>query len=233
MTTAVLLLAALSACGPGAGQLPSPADPTDSAASPTPADALDPERLLEVATANMLDADSKRLTGTATVSGSTQEIAVVYAGDDAQGHKVERLSGFESVTDWVKIGDDLYIFAGEAYWQWHVGLQDLYLVVNHWVRVPADHPEHSPLLIFTGSGDSPWKPVGELTVQDADADPAVLVDTAGNRFTVSTGDTPYLVRVEMTQDSELGPATLDMILSDFGEVTDTFTAPTGEIVDLQ
>ncbi len=227
---ALLLTATLSGCGQGTE---APPEPSTSAVSPTPTTALAPAELLELATANMLGADSKRLTGTATVSGSTQEIEVAYAGTDAQGHKVERLSGFESITDWVKVGEDLYILAGEAYWQWHVGLQDLYLVVNHWVRVPADHPEHSALLVFTESGGSPWKPVGELIAENADADPVVLVDTAGNRFTVTTGDAPYLVRVEMTEESELGPATLDIALSDFGEVTDTFTAPTGEIVELQ
>jgi hypothetical protein len=231
VAAAVMLLTALTACGQGPEQ---PPVPSESAVSPTPTVAADPQELLELATRNMLEADSKRLTAVATVSGSTQDAEVVYAGDAAKGHKVERMGGFESVTDFVKIDGSLYILAGEAYWQWHVGLEDMYLVVNHWVRVPADHPEHSALLVLTDQS-SPWKPVGELTRDDAagGADSIVLVDSAGNRFTVSTGDTPFLLRVEITEDTELGPATVDITLSDFGEVTETFTAPTGDIVDLQ
>lgn len=234
LLVAGLLIAILTACGPTSGST-STSSGTGETATPSPSPVVEPEVLLQLAVSNMLEAPSKRLTGTATVSGSTQEIEIAYVGDEAKGHKVERFGELESVTDFVKVDGSLYILAGEPYWQWHVGIQDLYLVVDHWVRVAGDDPNHSPLLVFTDSQTSPWQPVGELTQDGAasDASSVVLVDSVGNRFTVSTDGTPYLVRVEMTQDSDLGPATADIALSDFGEVTETFTAPTGPIVDLQ
>ena len=107
-------------------------------------------------------------------------------------------------------------------------------MVGHWVRVAADNPNHAPLLILSDSA-VPWEPVGELTVDESnsDNDTVVLVDSAGNRFTVSEGDKPYLFRVELPQDTEVGPGSVDIAFSDFGTVTETITAPTGEIVDLQ
>jgi hypothetical protein len=224
-----LVIVALAACG----QTPT-ADSSSSGPEPTPISTpvLEPDVLLRLAVGNMVDAPSKRLSGTATAAGSTQEFEIVYVGDEARGHKVERLGEFESVTDFVKTGGSLYILAGEAYWQWYVNLEDRFLVVDHWVRVDADHPEHSKLLVLTDS-TTPWEPVGELTQEDgADPSVVVLVDTAGNRFTVSIDGTPYLVRVQLTDQTEAGPATADITLSDFGEVSETFDVPPGEIVEL-
>ena len=99
----------------------------------------------------------------------------------------------------------------------------------------GDHPDHSALLVVKDSDSIPWDAVGELTQEDAGADAStvVLVDSAGNRFTVSTDGMPYLVRVEMTQTTESGAATAEITFSDFGAVTETITAPTGDIVDLR
>jgi hypothetical protein len=231
VAAAVMLIAALSACGPGPDTDES-STPSGSAASPTPTVALDPEVLLDLAVDNLLDAPSKRLIGTAEVASATQEIEVAYIGDGAIGHKVERAAGVESATDFIRVDGSLYIRAGAAYWQWYVGLQDLNLVVDHWVRVPDDHPEHSKLLVLTDSA-TPWEPVGELVMHDTGGSTVVLEDSGGNRFTISTAGIPYLVRVEMTETSESGVATADIAFSDFGAVTDTITAPTGPIVDLQ
>ncbi len=234
VATAVVLIAALTACAPGAQ---TPSTTSDPSASPTPTVAMDPEDLLQLAVDNVLDAPSKRLIGTAGIASvSTQNLEIVYVGDDAKGTKVERATGVDVVseTQFVKVDESLYIFADEPYWQWYVGLQDLFLVVRHWVRVAADHPEHSKLLVLKDDG-TPWEPVGELTQEETgtDASTVVLVDSAGNRFTVSTDGTLYLVRVEMTQTTGAGDATADIRFSDFGAVTETITAPTGDIVDLR
>lgn len=234
LLAAVLLIAALTACAPSTGT--SSTTSSDPSTSPTPtAAAMDPEELLQLAVDNMLDAPSKRLSGTAGIASvSTQEIDIIYVGDSARGTKVETAAGVDLVseTQFVKFDGSLYIYADEAYWQWYVGLEDLFLVSRHWVRVPADHPEHSKLLVLKDDG-TPWDPVGELTQEEGDAGEIVLVDTAGNRFTVSTDDTPYLVRVELTQDNEAGVATADMRFSDFGTITETIVAPTDDFIEFQ
>ena len=233
VATAVVLIAALTACAPVAQTPSTTSEPT---ASPTPTVAADPDELLRQALDNMLDASSKRLTGTAAVDISAQEFEVIFVGDDAKGSKLERATEapVESAVEFVKVDGSLYILADESYWQWYVGLQDLSLVSGHWVRVPADHPDHSALLILKDSDTIPWEAVGELTEEgDADDSTVVLVDTAGTRFTVSTDGIPYLVRVEVEQATENGVATADITFSDFDTITETITAPTGEIVELQ
>jgi hypothetical protein len=234
VTAAALLIAALTGCGQGPEP---PSTSSDPSASPTPTAAADPEELLQEAVDNMLDAPSKRLTGTAGIASvSTQDLEIIYVGDDARGTKVERATDVDVVSEvqFVKVDGSLYIFGDEPYWQWYVGLQDLYLVVRHWVRVPADHPEHSKLLVLKDDG-MPWEPVGELTQEEGDAGAAeiVLVDSAGNRFTVGTDGTPCLVRVELTQTNEAGVATADMRFTDFGMITETITAPTDDFIEFQ
>lgn len=232
---AAALITALAACAPTGGTTTTGSGSSDGSATPSPTIALEPEVLFALAVENMLDAPSKRLVATASVAGSAQEAEIIYIDDTAQGHKVERYDGFESVTDFVKVDGSLYIYSGEPYWQWYVPLEDRILVVDKWVRVPADHRDHSALLVLTDDSTTPWQPVGELTVDESagDASTVVLVDSEGSRFTISTGGTPYLVRVETSQESELGPATADIRLSDFGTVTDAITAPPGPYVELQ
>ncbi len=231
----MILIAALTACGQNTDP-PSTSGSATAAPTPTATVAADPKELLELAIDNTLDAPSKRLTGTADVTVSSKQFEVVFVGDEAKGNSLERdaASGLESSVEFVKVDGSLYILAGEPYWQWYVSLEDRVLVVGHWVRVAADNPNHSPLLILSDSA-VPWEPVGELTVDESnsDNDTVGLVDSAGNRFTVSEGDTPYLLRVELTQDTEVGPGSVDIAFSDFGTVAETITAPTGEIVDLQ
>jgi hypothetical protein len=226
---AVVLIAALTACSPGGTGTPAP---TTEAASPSPTAAIDPDELLQLAVRNMQDAESKRLSGTAAISVSTQEFEVVYVGDTAKGTKVERATDVDvvSTVEFVKVDGSLYILAGEPYWQWYVNLEDRYIVVDHWVKVPADHPDHSALLILN---DSLWTPVGTLTQEEGDDGEVVLVDEAGNRFTITAGDTPYLTRVQASQETEIGVGTTDIRITDFNEVTDVITAPPGDVVELQ
>ena len=226
---AVALIVALTACSPGGG---TPETPTTPAGSPSPSVVADPDELLQLAVRNMLDASSKRLIGTAAISVSTQEFEIVFVDDAAKGSKVERATDVDvvSTVEFVKVDGSLYILAGEPYWQWYVNLEDRFLVVDHWVKVPADHPDHSALLILN---DQLWTPVGELTQEDGDDGALVLVDEAGNRFTISTGETPYLTRVQASQDTEIGVGTTDIAFSDFDAITEVITAPPGDVVELQ
>jgi hypothetical protein len=235
VVTALALTAVLAACGRQADPPTAPSESTSSAATTTSAADVPPEELLEEAMRNMREAPSKRVTGMGEVAGSTQEFEVVFVGEDAKGTQIGRAMGLESVVEFVRAGDSLYILGGEPYWQWYVGLQDLYLVSGHWVRVPANHPTHKALLVIEDNPEL-TEPIGELTragTDSVDGTPAVdLEDGAGNRFFVSADGTPYLLRVEATQDTESGRATVEVTISDFGTVTETITAPSGEIVEL-
>jgi hypothetical protein len=230
VTAAALLAIALTACGPGGGT-PEPPEPSTTAAGSATED-LSPADLLKLAVRNTLDAESKRLTGTAEVSVVTQEFEVVFVGPDAKGHRVTRSSGIESPVEFARVGDRLYILATEHYWQAYVNLEQLVLVTNVWTSVPADHPDHSTLLVLTGTDDALWQPTGELRSEAGSNGSTVLTDEAGTRFTIGSGDTPYLTRVQAVQDSEAGPVTIDIEFSDFGAITETITAPPGPVVEL-
>ena len=227
---AVLLAIALGGCAPGGGTTDPSTSPT--AGSGSVAQDIAPADLLKLAVRNTLDADSKRLTGTAQVSIVSKEFEVVFVGSDAKGHQVTRSSGIESPVDFVRVGERLYILADEHYWQAYVNLEELVSVTNVWASVPADHPDHSALLVLTGTDDALWQPTGQLTAEAGGEGTTVLTDEAGTRFTVGSGDTPYLLRVEATQDSEAGPATIDVSFSDFDAITDVISAPPGPIVEL-
>lgn len=226
---AVLLAVALTACGAGTGT-PGPSGSSTAAGSAT--EQLAPADLLKLAVRNTLDAESKRLTGTAEVSIATKEFEVVFVGQDAKGHQTTRAGGVESPVEFVKSGDRLYILATEHYWQAYVILEELVSVTNVWTSVPADHPEHSALLVLTGTDDALWQPTGELTREAGSNGTTVLTDEAGTRFTIGSGDTPYLIRVQATQETDAGPATIDVEFSEFGEITDTITPPPGPVVEL-
>ena len=229
VVAAVLLAVALAACAPGnTPPVPSASSTSGGSASQE----LAPADLLKLAVRNTLDATSKRLTGTAEVSIATKEFEVVFVGPDAKGHQVTRAGGIESPVEFVKSGDRLYILATEHYWQAYVVLEELVSVTNVWTSVPADHPEHSALLVLTGTDDALWQPTGELTREAGSNGTTVLTDEAGTRFTIGSGDTPYLLRVQATQESEAGPATIDVEFSEFGEITDTITPPPGPVVEL-
>lgn len=228
--TAVVIAIALTSCAAGGGTAPDPSASV-TAAGGSASEQLAPADLLKLAVRNTLDADSKRLTGTAEVSIATQEFEVVFVGADAKGTRVTRASGIESPVDFVRVGDTLYILATEHYWQAYVNLEELVSVTNVWTSVPADHPDHSALLVLTGTDDELWQPTGELTRDDS-GNSTVLIDEAGTRFTIGSGDTPYLLRVEAVQDSEAGPVTIDITFSDFNSITDVITVPPGPIVAL-
>lgn len=235
VVTVLVLTAALAACGPQTGPPSPPSGSVSSDPAPTTV-AVAPEELLQQAMRNMLDAPSKRMVGIAAVSISTQEFEVVFVGEDAKGTRTERALGVESVVEFVRAGDSLYIRASEHYWQSYLNLEQLAGVRGEWVRVPADHPEHGSLLVIQ-EDTGPIEPEGTVTQSGTDAvdgTPAfVLEDSAGNRFFVSADGTPYLLRIEATQDTEFGEATIEMTFSEVGTVTETITAPSGEIIDLR
>jgi hypothetical protein len=185
---------------------------------------------------NSLDAPSKRLVGKASVSIATQEFDIVFVGKDAKGRQVGRALGQESVVEFVRIGDSLYIRASEAYWQAYVGLADLATVSGTWVRVSANHPNHKSLLVIDDS-TGVVAPEGAVTQVGTDTidgqSTVVLTDGTGGRFFVSAGATPYLLRVEGTKKTEAGNARVVATFSDFGSVTATITAPAGKVVDLR
>lgn len=238
---ALILATVLAACGP---QDNPPGPPSASASTTfttsttdaTPAVSLAPEELLRQATRNMLDAPSKRLTGTASIQIASQEFDVVYVGDDALGTHTSRALGMESVVEFIRIGENLYIRAGEGYWQFSVQLEQLHLVVDTWVLVSADNPRHSALLVLF-EDDSLWESVGDVTQVDTDTidgtPVVVLEDSAGSRFTVNSEGTPYLLRAEGKQSTDAGEASVEITFSEFGTVAETIEAPSGEIVDIR
>lgn len=235
MVITVSLTAALAACGPQ-GPADQPAPPAESAVSPTPTATVAPEELLQQAVRNTLDAPSKRLVGSAAVPVGSQAFDIVYVDGNAMGTQTARAMGLESVVEFVRVGDSLYILATEAYWQNYVNLERLALVSRKWVLVAADHPNHEPLLVPVDATEFA-QAVDGLT--DAGTDrvegtaAVVLADADGNRFFVSAEGTPYLLRVEATQETEVGEATVELTYSQFGAVTETITVPEGEIVDLR
>jgi hypothetical protein len=233
--TALAVTVTLSACGSQAD--PAPAAKSASASTvASSAAAVSPEALLRQAVRNTLDAPSKRLVGRASVAISTQEFDVVFVGHDAKGRQVGRALGQESVVDFVRVGDSLYIRASEAYWQAFVGLQHLATVSGTWVRVAADHPNHASLLVIEDP-NGVLKSVGAITQVGTDTvngrSAVVLADGAGGRFFVSSAATPYLLRVEGTEKTEAGDAHLEATFSDIGSATATIAAPTGKVVDLR
>jgi hypothetical protein len=225
----------LAGCGPEAGP-----PPTSGSASTTttaaPVAVVSPEALLRQASRNSLDAPSKRLVGRASVSVATQDFDIVFVGHDAKGRQVGRALGQESVVDFVRIGDSIYIRASEAYWQAYVGLEHLATVSGTWVRVPANHPNHTSLLVIDDN-NGVVAPVGAVTQVGTDTiggqSAVVLTDGSGGRFFVTAEATPYLLRVEGTKKTEAGNARVEATFSDFGSVTATITAPSGKVVDLR
>jgi hypothetical protein len=235
VVTALALTAALAACGSPADGPASPSPPESSASAPTTV-AAEPAELLQQAMRNMREAPSKRLAGTAAVPMTSQEFEVVFVGEDARGTQTARALGLESVVEFVRVGDSIYILASEHYWQSYVNLEHLAQVSGKWVRVAADNPNHAGLLVIEENADfpEPEPPVTRAGTDSVDGSPAVVLeDGAGNRFFVSAEGTPYVLRIEATTDTEVGRATIEITFSDFGTVTETISAPADEIVDLR
>ena len=59
----------------------------------------------------------------------------------------------------------------------------------------------------------------------------VLKDNKGSTFSVAAEGKPYLVRFATTQASAIGIAKVMVTFSEFGAVSQTITAPPGEIFD--
>jgi hypothetical protein len=236
--TVLAIMVTLVACGREAGPAPASgsASTATMATTATPVATRSPQALLQQALRNSLDAPSKRLVGKASVSVATQEFEIVFVGPDAKGKQVSRALGQESVVEFVRVGESLYIHAAEAYWQAYVGLQRLATVSGVWVRVPADHPNHTSLLVID-DGNGVVQPAGAVTQVGTDTidgqSAVVLSDGAGGRFLVAAEGTPYLLRVEGTKKTEAGNARVEATFSDFGSVTAVITAPSGKVVDLR
>jgi hypothetical protein len=194
-----------------------------------------PGDLLDQAVRNMLDAPSKRLVGRASIPLGSQEFEVVYVGRNARGTQTSRALGLVIAVQFVKVDESLYINADEHYWQAYVNLEQLHLVVGKWVRVAADNPNHSDLLVLEAD-PSRWEPIGVVTqvgTDTIDGTPAVrLQDSQQDRFAVAAVGTPYLLRFEGKKSTEAGDATVVVTFSDFDAVAETIAAPTGEIVEL-
>jgi hypothetical protein len=216
----IALALLLAGCGPGTTSEEPIGGETSTAELP-------PDQLYREATRNTLEATSFRIVGTASISIARQRFEVVFAGDDARGTQVATAPGIETTVEFVRAGDRLYILADEHYWQAYVNLEQLHLVINRWVSVPADHPDHSALLVIHDTDESQWEPMRELA-REGD----VLTDSAGNRFTVTTEGKPYLVRVEAMQQTEDGEATTDIAFSDFDAISETITPPSGNVLEL-
>jgi hypothetical protein len=227
---ALLLAAALAACGPDEPPAPPPSpEPTQQASSEPPAS---PAELLALATQNTWGAASKRVTGTVELAaaGQTKTFDYVLVGELARGTQTDVAPVGSSVMEVVKIGDDVYIKTGEPFWQWYVSLAHLQFVVGKWVKARyEDYPSTVP--VATELTPSPRTGVTEAGTDVVHGTPVVvLTDGDGNRYFVD--DYPYLLRFEGSQATEVGAAEIVVEFSQLDSVADVIAAPTGEIVDL-
>jgi hypothetical protein len=225
---------ALVACSPSSPP-PDPGQSATTSPSPSPTVDLPPEQLLKRAIINTRDAPSKRVTGEASVPFlASAEFDIIFVGDDAKGTQNQSAPGISTTTEFVRVGDSLYILATEHYWQSYVNLEFLAQISNKWVRVPADHPDHSALLIIEEDGF--MEGVGAVTEAGTDTIDGtavvVLEDAEENVFFVAAEGEPYLLRFAGTKTQEGITVRVVVNFSEFGEITETIAVPQGEIIDL-
>ncbi len=236
--TALSVMAISAALALGACSQPgsTPEQQGSATASPSASAVVDlpPDELLERATANTLDAPSMRVAGEASVPFlASAEFDIIFVGEDAKGTHRQSAPGISTTTEFVRVGDSLYILADEHYWQSYVNLEFLSQVSNTWVRVPADHPGHSTLLVIDEDSMAPIGPVVQADEDTIDGVPViVLEDPDENTFFISAEGEPYLLRFKGTVTQEGITARLVVDFSEFGTITETITAPDGEIIDL-
>lgn len=220
------------------GSTPAPGTSAGSTASVTTTtsaaavglETLSGDEILAKAKAALLNAKSYRVTSTVTFLGITAVNDVIYVGNNAKGTQV----AFGQTNEYIKIGDVLYVKATEAYWESRVRLEQLAQVTRRWVKVSATSPSHvSDIprvedMVTTGSGTVTagpntinGKPV--VTVKSADGKSSAHVAAQGE---------PYLLRAEGVTSTDGGPLTAVFDFSEFGAITATIEAPTGEILDL-
>jgi hypothetical protein len=99
------------------------------------------EALLARSEAALAAAASFRTKSTLTFGEFAIVTNSVHVGDKVKG--TQTVSGLK--TQFVRIGDDLYINGSEAYWTSKVTLDSLGKVIYKWVKVDANDPTHEPL----------------------------------------------------------------------------------------
>ena len=215
--------------GPGAGTTTAGAASTPGTVS-SGLESLSGDEVLAKAKAAVLNATSYRVTGTVAAMGITATSDTVYVGANAKGTQ----NALGQTNEYIKIGDVLYVNAGEAYWESRVRLDQLAQVVHRWVKVSATSPSHVTDvlrvedMVTTGSGAVT---VGPNTINGK---PVITVKSADGKSSahVAAQGEPYLLRAEGTTTTDAGPLTATFDFSDFGAVTATIEAPTGDILDL-
>jgi hypothetical protein len=225
-------MAAASLAGCGA-QSPPPVPEGSQTATASPTPTVLPDVLVEQASKMTLDAPSKRIVGSAAVGGHGVEFDVTFVGNDAKGTKLSTAPGISMTIEFARVGEDLFIKANEHYWQSYYNLEVLQYLVNKWVRVDADDPSYADLVVLQASDQmTPVGPVTRTGSDTIDGTPVVVLkDDKGSTFFVAAEGKPYLVRFATTQASAIGIATVMVTFSEFGAVSQTITAPAGEIFD--
>jgi hypothetical protein len=224
--SAVSLLVACAASTPQ-----SEPSPQTSTATPLPEAG---ERLQE-AVRNTTEAESFRLLSDATIAaaGGRQLTDVVFVRGDAQGTQHSTAPGYDSVVDFVRVGDRVYVKTGELYYHWIFPLELLQFVVDRWVVFAADDPDHAALFIIDGT-DEPWdtESVNQVGTDTVDGTPVLVYENAdGNRLAITAEGVPYLLRVEAAQVTEEGEVQVVLTFSEIGTVSATIAVPPGPIFD--
>ena len=230
LAVAASLAIPLTACGPNS---PSPDPDGSPTTTPSPTPTILPDVLVERALKITLDAPSKRIIGSAAAGGHGVEFDVTFAGQNAKGTKISTAPGISTTIEFIRVGEDLFINADEHYWQSHYNLEVLKYLVHKWVRVDADDPNYTDLLVIQANDEV--QPVGGITQTGTDTvngqPVVVLKDSEGHTFYVATEGEPYLLKFEGSQASPVGLATVTITFSEFGTASGTIAAPTGPIFD--
>ncbi len=202
--------------------------------SPTPTtngiEALPADEIVAKARAALAGSPSFRVKGSATVAIFQVTFEMVHVGDRVKGTQ----SSMGKVTEFVRIGQDLYVKAGSSFWSGIVNLESLALVTDKWVKVDPTSPNFSGL---APSADSYLADMGTVTSEGLttlDGRPVTRLKASKDSSTiyVSAVGEPSLVRIEGTQSTEAGEAHAVVEFSDFGAVVESIERPTGEIVDI-
>lgn len=180
--------------GPVASAVPSPvgsvAPSPVVSASANGVEALAAAAILDRARESLRRAPSFRYTGTA----GARTVDLRIAGPDAHGTVTQD----GERTEWLLVGGDRYLKAGEPFWTARLGEQEggigRELVGDRWMLVP---PEMDSRLIgkdFAVAGliDATFTPDGALSKRPA-AGSVTLTDAAGTAVSVATTGEPYPV----------------------------------------
>ena len=210
--------------------------PTLSTDSPSPSTAptqssveeLTADEILAASKAALSAAGSFRLKLSARVAIFTSESTIDYVGADAKGTQKQ----FDSVVEFVLVDGSLYVKGGDSYWSGISSLGSIALVSGKWVKVDPTNPNHSHLVPTTDLAVFEFGAVTKAGTSTIDGKPAVTLKGDDGTIYVAAQGEPYPLRIEGTQQTEFGPATVVVNFSDFGTVTTVIEPPTGEIVDL-